>query len=80
MNPQHEATPMHASPPRPVVSDSQPHPLYLAALEARDEARRARAALSRARRQLAHAQARNSRAIAHAALAECHWVLRGARP
>lgn len=70
---------MNAHPPRPVVTDGTPHPLYVAALEAQDEARRARAALARARRQLALAEERNHRAVAAATFAECHWVLRGAR-
>ena len=70
---------MNAHPPRPVVTDGTPHPLYVAALEAQDEARRARAALVRARRQLALAEERNHIAAAHAALAECKWITRGAR-
>ena len=70
---------MNAHPPRPVVTDGTPHPLYVAALEAQDEARRARAALVRARRQLEQAEERSHHAIARAALAECRWITQGAR-
>lgn len=61
--------------PRPVVSASQPHPLYLAALEAKDEAAAALAALEAARRQLNAATHRHRQAVARAAIADCRWTL-----
>ena len=60
--------------PRPVVRDNQPHPLYLLALEAKDEADAARAALEAARRQLNLATHRHHQAVAAAAIAECKWI------
>ena len=75
----HHPSPM-ARPARTVVLDGQPDPLYLAHLEAQEEARQARIGLIRARRQLEDAQARIAQAAASAALAECRWTLRGAKP
>ncbi len=60
--------------PRPAVHAGQPHPLYLLALEARDEADAALAALEAARRQLNLATHRHHHAVARAALAECKWI------
>lgn len=61
--------------PRPVVHGSQPHPLYLAAIEAKDEADAALAALEAARRQLNLATHRHHHAVAAAAIAECKWIV-----
>ncbi len=77
---------MNAHPPRPVVTDGQPHPLFVATLEAEDEAIKARRALDRARRQrldadrlVAEAEERHHQAVARASLARCKWVTQGKR-
>ncbi len=63
------------SPARPIVQNGQPHPLYLATLDAQEEADAAQAELARARRQLASAEARHRRAVARAAIAVAKWVV-----
>lgn len=81
MNRPHEATPMHASPPRPVVVASQPTPLYLARQDALDNAREAQQALGRAHDYLERAQRRHDAALATlAALEDWYWNLREVRP
>lgn len=65
--------------PRNVVNGSQPHPLYILALEARDEADAARAALKAARRQLKVATRRHELTSGAALLADLVWQLRGDR-
>ena len=77
---------MHASPPKPVVSNGQPDPLFLATLEAEDEANRAAAALERARRrrldaerELQDAELSHYRAVGKATFARCKWICKGGR-
>lgn len=64
---------------RPIVCDNQPHPLYLAALAARDEADAARAALKAARRQLKVATRRHELTSGAALLADLVWQFQGDR-
>ena len=61
--------------PRPAVHAGQPHPLYILALEAKDEADAALAALEAARRQLNLATHRHRQAVGRAAIAECRWIV-----
>lgn len=66
--------------PRPIVFRSEPDPLWLAKIEAADEAKAALKALEEARRALNLATHRHHQAVANAALTECKWYLGGDRP